>query len=127
MIQRNLTLLFLFAAAVACSPARSTALDAAHAKPVSVESVQVGKRPMPSSVLLAGQLKANQESDLAANASGLVINTMVERGSYVGKGQAIAQLDTRMSILGASEAEATAEAARTQRRASEEECTRYDR
>jgi membrane fusion protein (multidrug efflux system) len=76
---------------------------------------------------LAGTLKANQESELAANASGRVTRTMVERGTYVRSGQAIAQLDTRISALSTSEAEANVETARTQKAQADGECARYEK
>jgi membrane fusion protein, multidrug efflux system len=96
-------------------------------KPIQVETVAIVEREVPSTLLLAGTLKANQESDLAANASGKVLRTMVERGSYVSSGQAVAQLDIRMASLSENEAEANVETARTQRSAAQAECARYDR
>ena len=111
-----------------CGQAHGPALDAGlKAKPISVETIAVGERDMPNNLPLAGTLKANQESDLAANATGRVLRTMVERGSYVSKGQPIAQLDVKVAQLSASEAEANVDTARTQKSAAEEECTRYDR
>ncbi|MGZ5236438.1 MAG: efflux RND transporter periplasmic adaptor subunit [Caldimonas sp.] len=95
------------------------------AQPIAVETVAVVEREVPNSLLLAGTLKANQESELAANASGRVMRTMVERGSYVARGQAIAQLDVRIASLSASEAEANVETARTQKAAAQTECARY--
>lgn len=106
-------------------PAASAELHARQK--VAAATVVVGERALPSTLLLAGTLKANQESDLAANASGRVTRTMVERGSYVKTGQALAQLDVRVASLSASEAEANVETARTQKSAAEEECTRYQR
>jgi RND family efflux transporter MFP subunit len=50
---------------------------------------------------------------------------MVERGSYVRSGQALAQLDVRVATLSASEAEANFETARTQKSAAEQECARF--
>ena len=100
----------------------------AVAKPkVRVETAAAEERAMPQTILLAGSLKANQESELAANASGRVTRTMVERGSFVARGAAIAQLDTRMATLTASEAESNVETMRTQKKHAEEECARYDR
>jgi RND family efflux transporter MFP subunit len=52
---------------------------------------------------------------------------MVERGSYVGRGQALVQLDVRVATLSASEAEANVETARAQKQAAESECARYER
>ena len=99
----------------------------AKAKPVAAQTVAVVEKELPSTLLLAGTLKANQESELAANASGRVMRTMIERGSYVGRGQAIVQLDVRMATLSASEADANLQTARTQKSAAEDECARVKR
>jgi membrane fusion protein (multidrug efflux system) len=56
-----------------------------------------------------------------------VMRTMVERGSYAARGQALAQLDVRMAQLSASEAEANVETAQTQKSAAQQECARYER
>lgn len=117
-------------ALVACDSSTSASSRpalAARPKPVHVETVVVAERAMPVSVTLAGSLKANQESDLAANASGQVLRTMVERGSYVARGGAIAQLDTRLASLSAAEAEANVQTARTQKELADAECARYQR
>src|SRR5262249_6237085 len=108
------------------SPHAEKTKGEANAK-IKVESVVVEEREVPNTLLVAGSLKANQESELAANASGKVIRTMVERGSYVSRGAAVAQLDTRMAALTATEAEANVETARTQKKLAEEECARYER
>ncbi|HEY2749353.1 MAG TPA: efflux RND transporter periplasmic adaptor subunit [Polyangia bacterium] len=96
-------------------------------KPVAAATVVVGERELPNTLLLAGTLKANQESDLAANATGRVTRTTVERGSYVKMGQTIAQLDVRQATLSASEADANVATAQAQRSAAEQECARYQR
>jgi RND family efflux transporter MFP subunit len=97
----------------------------ARTKPLAVATVVVAERDLPNTLLMAGTLKANQESDLAANASGRVMRTTVERGSYVRTGQTIAQLDVRVAALSASEAEANVETAQTQRASAAQECARY--
>lgn len=118
----------LLAPLFGCSqPKAESAEMRAKSKPVAAPSVVVVTQELPNTLLLAGTLKANQEADLAANASGKVTRTMVERGSYVARGQALAQLDTRMAQLSASEAESNFETARTQKSAAEEECARYQR
>jgi membrane fusion protein (multidrug efflux system) len=114
-------------ALAACSNPRAATNPTTRGRPIEVETAVVSERAMPNTLVLAGSLKANQESELAANASGRVIRTMVERGSYVGRGQAIAQLDVRLATLSANEAEANVETARTQKAAAESECARYDR
>ncbi len=114
--------------ACACSqPHADDAPSRAKARPIHVDIVTVEERAVPDVLLLAGSLKANQESDLAANANGSVTRTMVERGSYVARGEPIAQLDVRMATLNASEAESNVATARTQKQFNESECTRYQR
>ncbi len=120
------TLLPLVAAVIGCSQPQAQK-TAEKPQPISVETVAVVEREVPSTLMLAGTLKANQESDLAANASGRVMRTMVERGSYGGREQPVAQLDVRMASLSASEAESNVDTARTQKAAAQAECTRYDR
>ncbi|MHB1846593.1 MAG: efflux RND transporter periplasmic adaptor subunit [Deltaproteobacteria bacterium] len=97
------------------------------AAPIRVETIVVEERPVPKTVLLAGSLKAFEESDLAANASGRVLRTMVERGSVVAKGAPIAQLDTRFSALAAAEAKANLEAAAEQKKLAQNDCQRFQR
>jgi RND family efflux transporter MFP subunit len=104
-----------------------SAKSAVKAKAVHVDTVVVAEKSMPNTLLLAGTLKPNQESELAANANGRVLKTMVERGSYVGKGATIAQLDTRTATLSAAEAEANLENARTQKAQAEADCGRFQR
>jgi membrane fusion protein (multidrug efflux system) len=110
-----------------CAAASTGAADSgAKAKAVHVDSVVVVEREMPNALLLAGTLKPNQEAEVAANATGRVLRTMVERGSYVSAGAAIAQLDTRMATLNAKEAEANAQTALTQKANTDRDCARYD-
>jgi RND family efflux transporter MFP subunit len=118
------------AALTLLAPACARPTDAAPRDPpsrprVHVDSVAVVEHAMPATLLLAGSLKANQETDLAANASGRVTRTLVERGSWVGAGGAVAQLDTRLSQLSAAEAQANLEAARHQKEFAAESCARY--
>ena len=97
------------------------------AKAIHVDTVTVTERDMPNALLLAGTLKPNQESELAANANGRVLRTMVERGTFVAKGAALAQLDTRSATLSAAEAQANLETARTQKAQAENDCARYQK
>jgi RND family efflux transporter MFP subunit len=114
-------------ALLGCAQSTAEKTERPKAKPVRVDTVAVVEREVPNTLLLAGTLKANQESDLAANASGRVMRTMVERGSYVAHNQPVAQLDIKIASLSATEAEANVETARTQKEAAQTECTRYER
>jgi membrane fusion protein (multidrug efflux system) len=118
--------LLLCVSGLACEKAESAAA-VPRALPMHVDTVVVAERQMPKTVLLAGSLKAFEESDLAANANGRVLKTMVERGSLVAKGAAIAQLDTRFSALAAIEAKANLEAAGEQKKLAQNDCERFTR
>ena len=92
---------------------------------VRVETVEVREEPMPRSLLLTGTLRAAQQTDLAANAMGRVLETLVERGAEVKKGDLLARLDVRAASLTAAEAQAMAALARRQESTAKRECERY--
>lgn len=94
------------------SEAKAAPAPAADA-PLKVTTVQASKRSVPRVVKLTGNLEANRSSDVAADASGKVAQTFVERGAFVKKGTVIARLDARSAALAAAQAKADAEAART--------------
>ncbi len=104
----------------------ASSTGAVKVKAIHVDTIVVANEEMPSTLLVAGSLKANQESELAANASGRVTRTMVERGSYVARGAPLAQLDMRMATLSAGEASANLDTARTQKQLADDECKRYE-
>ena len=70
---------------------------------------------MPEYLTLTGTLRGNQESDIAADASGKVLQTLVERGQAVKRGQVIATLDAR---VGDAQRDARRRRSRSSRRAS---------
>jgi membrane fusion protein (multidrug efflux system) len=128
MVRATTSLALLALLASACDKPTAASQPAQQKpKPIHVTTLTVVEAPMPNTVLLAGSLKANQESELAANATGRVLKTFVERGSYVSSGQSIAQLDTRMANLMATESQANLETARAQKALAEEECQRMQR
>jgi RND family efflux transporter MFP subunit len=131
MTKRRLPLLLLLPVlpvAAGCNQHQAASAELrARQKPIAAATLLVTERELPSTLLVAGTLKANQESDLAANATGRVMRTMVERGSYVHSGQPLAQLDVRMATLSASEAQANFETAQAQKSQAQEECARYER
>jgi RND family efflux transporter MFP subunit len=94
---------------------------------VHVETVEAREQPMPQSLVLTGTLRGKQQTDLAANASGRVVKTFVERGAEVKQGDLLAMLDTRNASLTAAEARANAALARAQAETAKRECERYQR
>lgn len=127
---RSLALLGLLAiaAAPACTrsanaQSSSTVTDAASA--VHVETQAVATRSVPVWLTLTGQLKGSRETDLAANANGRVVKTLVERGATVKAGQPIAVIDTRSAALSLAEARASAESAAAAAENAKTTCDRY--
>ena len=87
-------------------------------------TVSVVTRTVPRYLTLTGSLTANQESDVAANATGAVLKTNVERGSVVQQGQVLVQLDLRTAELQRTEAAANLESAKQQQALAKQECER---
>ncbi len=108
----------------ACHRAQTTAEKPAE-KPIHVETVVAQARTVAKEVPLTGVLDANERTDLAANASGRVVNVFVEMGARVQKGDKIAQLDARSAALSAAEAVANVKTAAEQLATSQLDCSRY--
>jgi membrane fusion protein (multidrug efflux system) len=81
-------------------------------------------RPMPRYLTLTGSLRANEESDVAADATGKVVAVLVERGQVVRRGQIIARLDSRSAAFAATAAAAQAKVAQSQLEQARLECDR---
>ena len=79
---------------------------------------------MPEYVTLTGTLRGNQESDVAADAPGKVVQTLVERGQLVKRGQVLVTLDARGAALSANAAEAQSKVAESQLEQAKRECER---
>jgi membrane fusion protein (multidrug efflux system) len=94
---------------------------------IHVDTVAAREQPMPRSLALTGTLRGQRQTDLAANAVGRVLETFVERGAEVKKGDLIARLDVRAVALSAAEAQANAALSRAQETTAKRECERYQR
>jgi membrane fusion protein, multidrug efflux system len=99
--------------------------EAASAEPVKTEPVTLLE--VPRMLRLTGTLRGDREADLAANASGRVLQVAIERGVQVKPGQVLARLDVRAATLSASEARAQADSARAQEEQARDECGRYEK
>jgi membrane fusion protein (multidrug efflux system) len=91
---------------------------------VKVTTTPAKAQPVSRYLLVTGQLKSGRETDLAANASGRVTATRVERGAHVKAGDILATLDIRAAALSAAEAKANADRAATSAASSKIECDR---
>ena len=110
--------------------AGTTALGAgsgpSETPPAKVNPITVTEQQMPAFVTFSGSLIANRESVVAAGGSGKVLETFVERGDLVQKGQILAKLDTRTADAMVAEASAQIESAKTQQALAKVECDRNE-
>jgi membrane fusion protein (multidrug efflux system) len=109
-----------------CSHSSAAAAETAPAvAKIHVETALVAEQPVPKLLALTGVLSSNERTDLAANASGRVIKTFVERGDHVTQGEVLAQLDARSAALSHAEAEANVASASEQLKNQRADCERY--
>jgi RND family efflux transporter MFP subunit len=110
-----------------CSKSASAASDTGTKSPgaVKVETLAVTARTVPRWLSLTGQLKGSRDADVAANANGRVVKTLVERGDVVKAGQPIATIDTRAAALNLAEARASAESAAANAENAKMNCERF--
>jgi membrane fusion protein, multidrug efflux system len=92
--------------------------------PVHVQTTTATERPMPHYLTLTGTLRASEASDLAADATGKVVQTFAERGQPVKRGQLLAVLDSRTAALAATAAEAQSKVAQSQLEQARRDCDR---
>jgi membrane fusion protein (multidrug efflux system) len=121
--------LSLLLVAVGCSRSQATdeVIEDAAEPTVTVETVAVERHPVPRELVLTGSLIADKSSDLAANASGRVLATYVERGQTVKAGDSIAKLDARVAKFSAKAAKAQTKVAKAALDLAALECDRADK
>ena len=114
-------------AAAGCSrgSAAGATVENAPAARVHVQTALVAEQRVPNVLRLTGVLSSNERTDLAANATGRVIKTFVERGDHVTQGAILAQIDARSAALSRAEAEANATGAASQLKNLRADCERY--
>jgi membrane fusion protein (multidrug efflux system) len=105
----------------AVEKARPTALP-----PVKVETAAVTHQKMPQLLTLTGSVVPDRQSEVAANVSGRVTATYVERGMPVKAGQVMAVVDSKAAGFQAAAAVAQSQAAQTQVTLAKQECDRAD-
>ena len=120
----SLVLLPLVALA-GCKRAGPAATATQSEVPLSVKTAAAEDRPVSRILALTGTLRGQRETDLAANATGRVLATYVERGQLVKAGDVLARLDVRSASLVATAAKAQAELARAHEETAKRECERY--
>lgn len=122
-------LVVIAGASTGCKTAKSAEHEpgaAAVVAPAEVSTHVVASKLVPKYLLVTGQLKSSRETDLAANATGKVTQTLVERGTQVKAGETLATLDVRAAALSAAEARAHAETAAQNAKTAKSDCERAD-
>jgi membrane fusion protein (multidrug efflux system) len=120
--------ILLAGAAVACAQANAAEKAAGPAnEAVSVTTAEVVEKVVPSTVTITGTLLANRESEVAADASGRVVMTGIERGEFVPAGSVLARLDSRGASLSRSAAAAEVAAQKAQSENAKLECDRAEK
>lgn len=94
--------------------------------PVKVETAPVQHQKMPRHLVLTGSVVADKQSEVAANVSGRITSTYVERGFPVKAGQILALVDSRAAGFSAAAANAQSQAAETQVELARQDCARAD-
>lgn len=94
---------------------------------VSVETKPIEIKKMPRYMTLTGTILADRQSEVAANVSGRIISSAVERGQPVKQGQVIAVVDSRSAGFSASAATAQSKVAEAQLKQAESDCDRADK
>jgi membrane fusion protein (multidrug efflux system) len=114
--------------AIGCKTVEAPAKAAdAEAPPIAVSLVPVKEVKTPRVVTLSGSLIGAEEAQVAAGASGKVVQTFVERGSVVKKGALLAKLDSRALNAQTSQAAADLEGMKLQAAQTKLDCERTDR
>jgi membrane fusion protein (multidrug efflux system) len=94
---------------------------------VKVDTVTVSQRTLPRFLTLTGTLLPNQKADVAADVSGKIQKTFVERGSFVTQGFALASVDPRSAAISTTEASAQARALEAQSNLASADCERAEK
>jgi RND family efflux transporter MFP subunit len=109
-----------------CQRAQDAAPSAASSAdaPLHVQTAAAEEQPVPRYLTMTGTLRASEESEMAADATGRVLRTFIERGQSVKRGQLILTLDSRSAALTATAAGAQAKVAQSQLEQARRDCER---
>lgn len=116
----------LGATSVGCKKSSAAETAKPAQPPVAVQKADVVEVKTPTVLHLTGTLKGMKEADLAANASGRVLKTFVERGDEVKAGAIVAQLDTSAAALSLRQATVDLDTSKTQDAINQAECARFE-
>lgn len=108
-LHRPLSIAFAGMMLMACNKQAKAPPDAQPAQPaapITVKTAVAEEKLMPRFLRLTGEMTAAQDAAVAADTTGKVTETPVERGSIVKAGDVLVQLDNRSAALNLAEAEA---------------------
>lgn len=94
--------------AAGCGSADGKAADVSPPSPISVSAVSAVEVPLARFIQATGSLTAEDQADVAAETSGRVVETPVERGTPVGPGATLVRLLAAETEAQVAEAEANA-------------------
>jgi len=107
-------------------PAPDGSAQVREEPPIAVQTEPAQTIDVPTTLRLTGTLRGDRETDLAANVSGRINATSVERGEQVKPGQVLAKVDTRAAALSAADARAQVGSIQAQAAQAQAECVRYE-
>ncbi|MEO6598854.1 MAG: efflux RND transporter periplasmic adaptor subunit [Polyangiaceae bacterium] len=96
------------------------------AAPVHVDALTVVAVDTPAKLRLTGSLRGARETELAANVSGRVLETFIERGASIQKGALLARVDVSAAALALAEAKLQVATSKTQEEINQADCARYE-
>jgi membrane fusion protein (multidrug efflux system) len=128
---KTLTLVALAACSalgvVGCRHASAETKSAPQEPAVKVQTVKVDEGDVPRFLLMTGTLVANQDADVAADATGRIAETYVERGSFVPRGAPLARIDARSLTFMHNEASAQVHALEVESSLAARDCERAEK
>lgn len=92
---------------VAAPAAPVTVQEPAAAKALTVHAVAVTQQDLPATLDLSGTLVADETSEVAASAAGVVTDVMVDVGARVKKGDVLVRIDRRDAAMRMAQASAS--------------------
>lgn len=125
---RILPLVFVAGLGNQCHEQASEAADKHNmqATPIRVTTAVVELQSVPKEIVVTGTLQPDQQTRLAANADGRVVQADVERGQRVEKNAVLMRLDVRTAQLTAEEAAANLENLESEAQVAKRDCERTE-
>ncbi|OYW73654.1 MAG: hypothetical protein B7Z37_20675 [Verrucomicrobia bacterium 12-59-8] len=108
------------------APAAAPSVEQKAVAAITVKTATAQEVPVPRYLRLTGEITAAQNAAVAADTTGKVVETPVERGTVVKAGDVLVQLDSRTAELNLAEAEANVVQAKSKLDLAESEVKRNE-